>query len=917
MEPLFREYYKTEPFGRVKKRGDKKTEKNQRVSRKENSKKVHRSVIRKSRSRNFPCVSYPPSLVPHSLEQLGTVYDKSYSELIMSNSDPFSLRPETLEQKSEDSTPDASIRSEKAPAGEPVYQPTAELPPPPAIRPFPMDPRFYMALPHPGSPGTPFFTGGNVTDFLDRYLLMCRDYRLAEDQIIPRLPWYCENLIGQNVKSMIEFTSGDWDNLAKAMRKEYRHNDTSQQVNSRAFLEALKNKPRMEEDDIPLYCRRFVAICKQLPGGQRLDNFTQCSWFVQGLPEKLCSELFMRYDIDLEGDEPLMLDTLVQYTITLATSSQRLRDLVRGDKEQDKISALVDDYGRAASKQKASPPSSSLTQAPIAPPVIDTRAIMNSAIEEITHGVKDMMLSTVTAVTSNIQSNVMQAPLPGPRPYRPYQPPPLQQNFQSAPTVVPEQTTSQPSNAQPSSSLIPPQAQTNSAGGNYSASNPQRCNYCWSTDHRGRWQCSDYRADLSSNRIHLNFEGQICVGPPNPGARPVQMRLDRSQRQCVAESERLRYSAPAATVEANTVRVGELEPDELSSEDESWDDKDFGLCVVERRTDSTKEAIVNAARVNEKPKSTANFHEPVRRILKRKVEKEEKLPTPKNTRFGSWQQVTVEDATEDTDMEEVEEFVTYPNGTPEISSTKKNGTFADNKKKAIADTKETSSEPKVVEIDEAKEKPPRALRLPELTKIDMDDETLMKKVTQIPITMPLSELWSISPRVRELFSKPIKHPKPPTAHVSSLGVSDDAMMGSGQIPKLLYSLSTPKAPVRLEGFLKSVALLDSGAEVNVMTSKLMHQAGLSWRPAPHLGLVSHTGHRKHFDGVCENVEINIGGLKSFQQVFVVDSADHQLVLGAPFLFMVELQYEYRPQGAFAVIKNCTGHKSVVFRAIDY
>ena len=92
MEPLFREYYKTEPFGRVKKRGDKKTEKNQRVSRKENSKKVHRSVIRKSRSRNFPCVSYPPSLMPHSLEQLGTVYDKSYSELIMSNSDPFSLR---------------------------------------------------------------------------------------------------------------------------------------------------------------------------------------------------------------------------------------------------------------------------------------------------------------------------------------------------------------------------------------------------------------------------------------------------------------------------------------------------------------------------------------------------------------------------------------------------------------------------------------------------------------------------------------------------------------------------------------------------------------------------------------------------------------------------------------------------------
>ena len=115
------------------------------------------------------------------------------------------------------------------------------------------------------------------------------------------------------------------------------------------------------------------------------------------------------------------------------------------------------------------------------------------------------------------------------------------------------------------------------------------------------------------------------VGPPNPGARPVQMRMDRSQKQCVAESEQLRYSAPAAAVEAITVRLGELEPDEISSDEESWDEKEFGLCMVEHRVNSSKEAIVNAARVNEKEHPVSpKFHEPTKRILKRKAEKEEK-----------------------------------------------------------------------------------------------------------------------------------------------------------------------------------------------------------------------------------------------------------------------------------------------------
>lgn len=110
------------------------------------------------------------------------------------------------------------------------------------------------------------------------------------------------------------------------------------------------------------------------------------------------------------------------------------------------------------------------------------------------------------------------------------------------------------------------------------------------------------------------------------------MRLDRSQHHCVAEQEKIQYSAPSATVETNTMRVGELEPEPLSSDDEV-NDEDFELRVVENSPQDSKEAIVNAARMSERPPPNPRFHEPEKRILTRRAEKEEKPPTPKSSRF--------------------------------------------------------------------------------------------------------------------------------------------------------------------------------------------------------------------------------------------------------------------------------------------
>ena len=107
-------------------------------------------------------------------------------------------------------------------------------------------------------------------------------------------------------------------------------------------------------------------------------------------------------------------------------------------------------------------------------------------------------------------------------------------------------------------------------------------------------------------------------------------------------------------------------------------------------------------------------------------------------------------------------------------------------------------------------------------------------------------------------------------------------MSINEVEERVYVASTPKTKVQLNNnFCR--ALIDTRAEINVMTDEVRRKFDLPMRPAPALQLISHTGHRRDFLGVCKEVDILIGGVTTKQHIFVVNSADHVLVLETPFL----------------------------------
>lgn len=67
-----------------------------------------------------------------------------------------------------------------------------------------------------------------------------------------------------------------------------------------------------------------------------------------------------------------------------------------------------------------------------------------------------------------------------------------------------------------------------------------------------------------------------------------------------------------------------------------------------------------------------------------------------------------------------------------------------------------------------------------------------------------------------------------------------------------------------------------------MSWKVIEVTGLAIDCDPKLELLSDTGHSRSFLGLCKDIEVAIGGLKTMHPIFVVEHRNHDLVLGHKF-----------------------------------
>ena len=94
-------------------------------------------------------------------------------------------------------------------------------------------------MPAPGTIGTPYFTGQNVSQFIERYERLCARYYVIGKEKHQGLPEYCDYWIGMWIRSLPEFTASDWTELIRKLKAEYRADDYYRRMETRDFVEAF------------------------------------------------------------------------------------------------------------------------------------------------------------------------------------------------------------------------------------------------------------------------------------------------------------------------------------------------------------------------------------------------------------------------------------------------------------------------------------------------------------------------------------------------------------------------------------------------------------------------------------------------------------------------------------------------------
>jgi hypothetical protein len=276
-------------------------------------------------------------------------------------------------------------------------------------------------------------------------------------------------------------------------------------------------------------------------------------------------------------------------------------------------------------------------------------------------------------------------------------------------------------------------------------------------------------------------------------------------------------------------------------------------------------------------------------VLKNQAEKEKKMPSAKHVKTGNWKPVEITEVEEqDIDMTDIRRT--------------QNVRFHSPKQKQL----KSSTEGSVARV-----------KLQDQLKEAARPELMLEKILDQPVqNITTREVLANSPALLRMVFKQLDTPKDEAAadgiRVGSLGVRE-------RTDEAFYSVATPKMKVRVNDEILATAMIDTGAEINVMTMELVERSGLAMTPSPPLTIVGHGGERRQFEGVCENTPVQIGGITTYVPVFVVGEADIPLILGQPYIFETGLTISREADAQYITVSDSDsgrGFKVKVLKAND-
>ncbi len=262
-----------------------------------------------------------------------------------------------------------------------------------------------------------------------------------------------------------------------------------------------------------------------------------------------------------------------------------------------------------------------------------------------------------------------------------------------------------------------------------------KCIYCYEKNHLFKRKYVKFNENLKAKKIHLQ-KRRIHLDFYNFDVFHVRMILYKSQRQCVENAEKLIYSnrVVAVSIEVHTIRLKKNAKIEFFT-----DEKKKEIVFVNHEFYANVDVILIATRSKFKVfKKSVKHHEFIKRILKRKIEKEKKLFTSKILRSEKWKKATMkeEDDVRDRVMKEV--FQKNEKDSKDVEE-RSRFVFDKEKTKTVKKIKKIKEVEKVVSLSTRK-RISNKFRIIDIWKNEMNEKEFLIKLKSVQIIFSLIEV---------------------------------------------------------------------------------------------------------------------------------------------------------------------------------
>ncbi|KAI4196166.1 MAG: hypothetical protein LQ350_006714 [Teloschistes chrysophthalmus] len=357
-------------------------------------------------------------------------------------------------------------------------------------------------------------------------------------------------------------------------------------------------------------------------------------------------------------------------------------------------------------------------------------------------------------------------------------------------------------------------------------------------------RCSKMGALRAQGKFHYNADHRICLGTTDrPGP---EVRRQRGQTFVQAIEAAASQSTTPDLVRTSALRLGAAaSPEDIDDDTDEEDDE----------ADEPRDAAtVNTVRPTWPPSANKD-------ALQDRANAESNLPGMKILRPGHYAQKISKEPTAPK--------VRFQNDDAMVIDDQDAVTVAIPKKKK-EDYKSASQPLRRRKLD----------TLPDTVSQDAVFERILDQASGLTVR----EVLAISPDMRRRFYRREDQPTAQGAvSVNTAAVDRGVRCFStrtlDQPADLeLYAAGCPEVKATVNDT-PLMAMIDSGSEINVISGAKARSAGLAWRTGPTLQLLGVNGKLTKFLGVCNGVEIDVGGAKRRMPIFVVDECDYDMILG--------------------------------------